>query len=259
VLDLSDACFLSPTKIKIGNYKEAGQCDVIVITAGAKQKPGESRNDLLLRNTAILRSVFQSMTPVKPEAVVIIVSNPVDVLTNVAQQLSGLPRSQVFGSGTFLDSMRLRTHLSGLLGVNGSSIHSYVLGEHGDLQFVHWSQSRIAGTPLEQFGSVDCVAVERAVMRKAYDIIECKGATSYGIGTCVAKLLQNVVHDEKEVRCVSAYADSFGVSMSVPVVLGRNGVERLVPLELSSEELAKMQVAVDAIKGGVAACFGKDK
>ena len=131
VLDISDAAFLSNTRIRVGTFKEAGQCDIIVITAGAAQRPGETRMDLVGRNYQILASCISEMKPFKPSTVLILVSNPVDVLTYFAQKLSGLPRSQVLGSGTYLDSARLRQSLSLKLKINENAIHAYVLGEHG--------------------------------------------------------------------------------------------------------------------------------
>jgi L-lactate dehydrogenase len=254
VLDLSDASFLTCTNVRAGTWRDAGDADVIVITAGAKQKPGETRADLLGRNTHILKNIIDSMQPINPHAVMILVSNPVDVLTQVAQQISKLPPNQVFGSGTYLDSMRLRKHLSTLLDIHGNAIHCYVLGEHGDRQFIQWSSAHIGGTPLDKFDHLDKEHVHQTVMKKAYAIIDKKGATYYGIGACVAQILDGVVNDQKDVKCVSCYVERYGVTLSVPAVIGRKGILRVIDVDLSSDEEEKMKVAAVAVGEAVQEC-----
>ncbi|CAG8570313.1 15551_t:CDS:2, partial [Acaulospora colombiana] len=177
VLDLSDANFISSTQVRAGTFQEAGQCDIVIVTAGAKQKPGETRVELIERNYKILDNVINSMKPLNPDVILLLVANPVDVLTHIAQKLSGLPKNQVFGSGTFLDSARLRLRLAQKLGVSESAIHSYVLGEHGDSQIIAWSSAHVGGKPLLDFpeiANLDKELVAKEIAGKAYEIIKLK-------------------------------------------------------------------------------------
>jgi L-lactate dehydrogenase len=199
--DMSDCSFMTGSKIVSGTFKDASQADVIVIAAGAKQVPGEDRIHLIERNFRILKSCISSMQPLNPSAVLLLISNPVDVLTLYAQKISGLPPSQginrnlrhwfiVIGSGTFLDTARLRSYLSTKLNVSDNAIHAYVLGEHGDSQFIAWSSAYIASTPLVEYEAMKAIDIEKIasdIKEKAYKIIDCKGSTYYG--TCYANSL----------------------------------------------------------------------
>ncbi|KAI9317399.1 lactate dehydrogenase B [Dichotomocladium elegans] len=249
-LDLSDANLVSTTKVRASDPKEAGQADVIIITAGAKQHEGESRTELIDRNYKILDSVIGSMHPIRQDAVMILVANPVDILTRIAQKLSGLPRAQVFGSGTFLDSSRLRVFLSEKLQVSASSIHAYVLGEHGDSQFIAWDSATVAGKPLLTFPEVqelDKDAVEKAISGKAYEIIKLKGATYYGIGACTAALTEAVLLNKREVRPLSVFVESLGTVLSVPAKIGAHGVEDIYDIPLSDTERQKLESSAAAL------------
>ena len=178
VSDLVDAAYLSKTIVKVGDLKEAGTCDIIVITAGAKQKPGETRLDLIDRNRQILNSVILGMD-INPKAILLLVANPVDVLTTIAQQISNLPKNQIIGSGTFLDTCRLRYELANILSLSPTCIHASVLGEHGDSQFIAWSCAHVAGIPLLDFKeikSLDKKQLGSKVAKKAYSIIASKGS-----------------------------------------------------------------------------------
>ena len=178
VSDLADAAFLSKTIVKVGDLKEAGSCDVIVITAGAKQRPGETRLDLIDRNHDILKSVINGMNPLNPRAILLLVANPVDVLTTIAQKISQLPKNQIIGSGTYLDTCRLRYELSEILKISPNGIHASVLGEHGDSQFIPWSCATVAGIPLLNFDQIKTINKQELatkVAKKAYSIIASKG------------------------------------------------------------------------------------
>jgi L-lactate dehydrogenase len=263
VADLSDATFHgnTSTRVRAGTHKEAGQCDIVVIAAGAKQKKGESRTDLIGRNKAILESAIGDMKPFREDTVVLLVANPVDVLTYFAQQYSGLPKSQVIGSGTFLDSARLRGILASKAEVAASSIDAYVLGEHGESQFVAWSLASIGGVPLSsalsssssssssnQEKAIDKNAIAEETKNKATNIIENKGATNYGIGGVAASICKSILFDEKIVRPVSHYQDGLDVCLSMPVVLGRKGVVRSVPMPLNDEEKGLLEKSAKALK-----------
>jgi len=179
------------------------------------------------------------MQPLNPSAILLLVANPVDVLTHFALQYSGLPRSQVFGSGTFLDSARLRGILASHAGVAASSIDAMVLGEHGESQVVTWSAASIAGVPLSQLFSeqeIDREAIAKETKDKAMEIVESKGATNYGIGGVAASICKSVLFDQRNVRPVSHWQEEFGCCLSMPAVLGRKGVLRTLEMELSGEE-----------------------
>ncbi|KAI8584896.1 lactate dehydrogenase/glycoside hydrolase [Geranomyces variabilis] len=256
VLDLSDAAFLSDTSIRAGTSKEAGQCDIVVITAGAKQRPGETRVDLIGRNRAILLSVLESMKPFKKETVLLLVSNPVDILTYFAQTSSGLPIGQVLGSGTFLDSVRLRSDLAKTLGVAETAIHAYVLGEHGDSQFVAWSAASVGNTPLMSFPvirSMDREAMAKKVMNKAYKIIEAKGATYFGIGAVIAQICESILLDLRHVRPLSHYIPELQVCLSLPAVLGRQGICQTLKPPLTDDEEALLRKSATEMKKGLTA------
>ncbi|KAI3646163.1 hypothetical protein MP228_009091 [Amoeboaphelidium protococcarum] len=252
VLDLSDGGYFSHANIRAGTGKEAGQCDVIIITAGAKQREGERRDQLIDRNYKILSSVLSGMKPIKQTAKIIIVANPCDVLTQFAQQIaSELPRNQVFGSGTFLDTARLRVEVAQKLSVNPTAVHAYVLGEHGDSQFVSYSSATIAGVPLLDFKEFKdeqyLNELAEKTKNKAYEIINAKGATYFGIGSVCASIVQSIFGDERLVRPLSVYVDEFKCCLSVPVIIGRNGVEQILPLKLSEKEREQMKQSAQKI------------
>ncbi|ORY06687.1 lactate dehydrogenase [Basidiobolus meristosporus CBS 931.73] len=256
-LDLSDSQFLSSTKVRVSTYQEAGQADIIVITAGANQRPGETRLQLIAKNFNILSSVINGMAPIKPTAKIMLVANPVDVLTHIAQKISGLPKNQVFGSGTFLDSGRLRLKLSQIIGVSEPAIHCYAMGEHGDNQFVAWSSARVGGVPLvdyPQMQGVDLEQLQYEVSRKAYEIIDRKGATYYGIGACVASLCDSVLHDRRDIRPISCYSEKYNSYVSMPAIIGANGVEAPINIQLNDAEQKKMDNAVAAMKAALVEC-----
>jgi L-lactate dehydrogenase len=259
VADLSDATFHgnTSTSIRAGTHKEAGQCDVVVIAAGAKQKKGESRTDLIGRNKSILESAISDMKPFREDTILLLVANPVDILTYFAHEYSGLPKHQVIGSGTFLDSARLRGILASKAEVAASSIDAYVLGEHGESQFVAWSLATIGGVPLESalFSSSSCqsISIDRSAIasetaNKATSIIENKGATNYGIGGVAASICKSIIFDEKIVRPVSCWQEDLGVCLSMPVVLGRKGVVRQLKMPLDKEERGKLESSAKALK-----------
>jgi len=251
VLDLSDSAFLSSTVIRGGTYQEAGQCDVIVITAGAKQNPGESRTELIGRNYNILKSVIGSMQPFNKDAILMLVANPVDVLTSIAQKLSGLPKKQVFGSGTFLDSGRLRLILSKVLGVSELAIHAYVLGEHGDSQFIAWEAAYVGGKRLLDIPAIQALdreQIAKEVAGKAYEIIKLKGATYFGIAACVSSLTQCVLLNQRHIRPLSVYNGKLGAVLSMPAVVGSHGIEEIFEIPLAPEEQAKLEQSAKTLK-----------
>ncbi len=237
------------------DYADLAGSDVVIVTAGAAQKPGETRLDLTAKNVAIIESVIPQVVKYAPEAIIVIVSNPVDVLTYKAYQIAGLPKGRIFGSGTTLDTARFRFHLSEFLHVNPQSIHAYILGEHGDSSFPAISSASVGGQPLM---SMSDFSEERAwkayekARSAAYKIIAAKGATYYGIGTVVSHIVSKILHNTRSVLPLSIplhqYYGFSGVSLSVPCVIGRNGVEETLEIKLDWEEKRRFEKSVTTIK-----------
>ena len=178
------------------------------------------------------------------------VSNPVDSMAYFAQEYSGLPYNQVIGSGTFLDTQRLRQEISKKIDISPDSIHAYAIGEHGDSQFVAWSSANIGGKPLTDFKLSDkeLDTMSKTARDKAYEIIACKGSTYYGIGSCVAALCRTIIFDQKRVTPVSCYMPKYKLYLSMPVVLGIKGVESIIEIPLSSKELKQLDESAAAIR-----------
>jgi L-lactate dehydrogenase len=240
ILDLSDAMFFNATSIvRAGIPQDAAQADIIIITAGKPQKPGESRLDLFAANKAVISDVFTSINPINPQAIVIMVTNPLDPLSMLAQKISGLPAHQVFGTGTFLDTLRLRELIAQKVNVASSSVNAYVIGEHGDSQCAVWSSADIAGTPLTSFPGIeqkDLNIISEQVKNKAYEIIQCKGSTSFGIAACVAKMCEAIIFNQKIVIPLSTYIEQYKTYLSMPAVLGENGIEKTISILLNNDE-----------------------
>lgn len=217
--------------ITVATPQEAGQADIIVITAGRGQKEGETRLDLLKANSAIMRSVIAGMQPIKNSAKVIIVSNPCDVLTYVAQECANLPYAQVFGSGTVLDTLRLRQAISETLEVHVNSINLWVLGEHGDSQFPVTSLANVGGVPLmdcKRMQGVDLTEMAKKTASKAYDIISKKGHTAFGVAQAVERIVDSILNDKKIVMPVSTRVPGRRCCLSLPCVVTINGIDRVL-------------------------------
>lgn len=253
IQDLSDATFHgnTTTGIRAGTHKEAGQCDIIIVTAGAAQKEGESRTDLIGKNLKILESALGDMKPFRDDAVILLVTNPVDVLTYFAQKIAGLPKGQVFGSGTFLDSARLRGLIGGKVGIAASAIDAYVLGEHGDSQMVAWSSVSVAGVPLDKVvpaGKIDKNSVGEDTKTKAGAIMKNKGATAFGIGGVASSICASILFDQRIVRPVSHYQEDSRVCFSMPAVIGRKGIVQTIQIPLSEQEKSALGRSSDSLR-----------
>jgi L-lactate dehydrogenase len=255
VLDISDAlCFVETSCVKSGDFKDAAAADIIVLTAGLGQKTGETRLALAQKNKAIAKSIFKKIGTIKKSAVVIVVANPVDVITYTVQQATKLPHRQIFGSGTSLETARLRTTLSHYLKVYSQNIDGYVLGEHGDSGFVAWSSVSIGGAPVGKFikSAKELNALEKKVKNEVYEIINRKGATYFGIAMVVTDIIEAVIFNQRKVMPVSTRLTGWngvaGVCLGVPAVIGRSGVEKIWPLKLPPEEKKKFQDSAKKIK-----------
>lgn len=226
---------------------------VVVVTAGAKQRPGQSRLDLATSTTTMLRGLMPALVEAAPDARFVMVTNPVDVITYAAQKITGLGTEQLFGSGTVLDSARLRGLVAARCGVAVHNVHAYVVGEHGDSEIPLWSSATIGGVPVTELLSEaerDEMAAE--VVGAAYEIILGKGATNYAIGVSASRIIEAVLRDEKRVLPVSTLLDDYhGISdvcLSVPTVVGVGGAERRLEIALSDEELVGLRRSADRIR-----------
>lgn len=261
VLDLNHGLLLAhPMRIAVGDYRDCAGAEIIVITAGAAQRPGESRTDLMQRNVAIFDSIMKQVVQQSREAIILIASNPVDILTQVALKLSGLPKERVIGSGTLLDSSRLRYLLAGRLGIDPRSVHGLVIGEHGDSEVAVWSGATVGGVELEhpvagQRWHITPVERERIAAETrgaAYEIIAKKGATYFAIALALARICEAILKDQRSILPVSTYLDGYhgiaGLCLGVPAVIGRGGVEELVQIPLDAAEAAALQDSAAKLK-----------
>ncbi len=256
--------FAKPCHVRAGSYADLAGCGLIVIAAGANQKPGESRVELLGRNHAILSSIIGQLMAVNRYAVLLIVSNPVDVLTYMAQKLSGLPAGRVIGSGTVLDTARLKYLVGQHVGVDSRNVHAFIIGEHGDSELAVWSSANISGVDLadycritgkdDSFGAMQ--RIYENVRDAAYSIIESKGATYYGIGMAVRRIAEAIVRDEHSVLPVSSLITGhYGVDdlcLGLPTVVGKNGAETVLDIPLSDDELRALQASAKKMKSVIA-------
>ncbi|VWL96148.1 L-lactate dehydrogenase [Collinsella sp. AK_207A] len=260
-LDISHGVpFASPMKIYAGDYSDLGDAAMVVVTAGAAQKPGETRLDLVNKNVAIFKSIIPQIRESGFSGVLLIVSNPVDVLTYAAVQMSGLPEAKVIGSGTVLDTARLRYMLGEHVDVDPRDVHAYVMGEHGDSELVAWSSATVAGVPLSEFCELHGhyqhreaeARIAEDVKNSAYTIIEKKHATYYGVAMAVRRICTAVMRDEDCVLPVSSLmVGEYGLSdlcISMPTIVGRNGVVARVPVSINDDEEKELQKSAAALK-----------
>lgn len=252
--------FAGEMDIYAGDYDDIADCSIIIVTAGANQKPNETRLDLVQKNVAIYKSIIPEIAKRNYEGILLIVSNPVDILTYVAQKLSGLPERRVIGSGTVLDTARLKYALSQHLNVDSRNIHSFIIGEHGDSEIAAWSSTNISGVPLDDFlemrghmhPDMDKQEIAEKVKNSAYDIIAKKHATYYGIAMSVRRICECIVRDEKSILPISTMMHGdFGIEdvcLSMPTILSTEGVETHIPIELSEKEYGNLEKSADTLK-----------
>ena len=249
-----------PMQIYAGDYDDAADAAIIVVTAGANQKPGETRLDLVKKNAAIFKSIMPEFAKRQCQGIMLVVANPVDILTYLAIKLSGLPQNRVFGSGTVLDTARLKYLLGEHLKVDSRSIHTFIIGEHGDSEFATWSTTNVSSVPLHDFCEMRghhnheeaMREIENSVRNSAYEIIKRKHATYYGIAMAVKRICEAIIRDEKSVLPVSSLMHSvYGiedVALSMPAIVGKDGVECLIPDKLSPDEQSKLRESAKIIK-----------
>ena len=253
-MDLNDALAVAPSYVKIrnGTYKDAKDCDVVVITAGAAQRPGETRMELLKKNVNILKGMVEQIMASGFDGIFLVVSNPMDVLTYYTWKFSGLPYERVIGSGTVLDSARLKQRLASYLNVNPKSVHAYQVGEHGDSEVSLMSIADVGGQKVSTLLPRDTLkGVSEFVRNEAYDIIEKKGATYYGIVTCVVQILNCMFNDEMRILPVSSYDAFSDTCFGWPTVVGREGVIRRLDIKISEREGIDLQKSINVLKEAI--------
>ena len=260
-MDLSHGLpFTKPMEIRAGSYEDIADCAMIIITAGANQKPGETRLDLVHKNVEIYKSIIPKIVEKNQEATLLIVSNPVDIMTYVALKLSGYPRNKVIGSGTVLDTARLKYLLSRHLDVDSRSIHAFIIGEHGDSELAVWSAANVSGIPLNHFcelrGYFDYMEsmdrIYQSVRDSAYEIIEKKGATYYGVAMAVCRIAESVIRNEHSIMPISVYLDGLyglhDICLSIPTVVGQEGAEKVLDIPLDLMEMGKLVYSAEELK-----------
>ena len=248
--------FLNSTSVSVTDeYSDLAHSDVVVISAGAAQQPGETRLDLARKNLVIIDQMIPQIVEHAPQAVIVMVTNPVDILTYRAYQLANLPKGRVFGTGTTLDTARFRFHLAEYLKVNPRSIHAYILGEHGDTSFPVLSSANVGGQMLFDFPNFTEEKALKAfdkARNAAYRIIQAKGATYYAIGLVVSQIVSTILQDSRTVLPVSIplhnYYGHSGIALSVPCVVGKNGVEEVLKVDLSRHEESQLAHAAETLK-----------
>ena len=260
-MDIAHAApFTSAGKIKAGTYEDLEGCEVVIVTAGANQKPGETRIDLLGRNVKIFESIIPQVAKYAPDSILLITANPADIMAEVALKLSGFPKERVIGSGTVLDTSRFRTLLAFYLGVSTKSVHADVLGEHGDSEVLVWSSAEAGTLSLEEYAqSVNKVLddaqkaeINDGVVNAAYKIIEGKGATCFGIAGALTQICRAINNNDYSILTVSSHHKDVegvkGVCLSLPTVINRRGIFHVITPKLSVEEHAKLKSSAEKMK-----------
>lgn len=261
-MDLNHGLAFAPRKmmIKSGTYEDMKNAGLVVITAGVNQKEGESRLDLLSRNANIMRSIVKKMMDSGFDGMILVATNPVDILTYIVWKESGLPSSRVIGSGTSLDTARLRFEISRYIEIDVRNIHAYILGEHGDSEFVCWSNANVGGKPfkdvvesMHQIKFSDLEDIANKVKHAAYEIIKRKKATYYGVGMALVRITSAIFNNENRILPISVYNDGVypeaqGIYIGLPAVLNREGVHHVVKLNLDASEEAKLKQSARLLK-----------
>ena len=255
--------FANPLEVTAGDYADLAGCKVVIVSAGVGQKPGETRLELLGRNAQVFKQVIPNILQQAPQAVLLIATNPVDVMTHIAARYAaeyGVPSSRVIGSGTTLDTARLRSLIGRQLSVDSQHVHAYVLGEHGDSEVLAWSQVTVGGIPLDEFCTGreisicedDYAVIDERVRRAAYHIIEGKGATYYGIGSAVARIVEVILQDERSLLTVcTPMADVAGVkdvTVSLPNLVGGDGIIQTFVPKLNEQETDALRASAQVVR-----------
>jgi L-lactate dehydrogenase len=261
VLDLMHgSSLIKPVDISVGSLEDTKDSDIIIITAGAAQKQGETRLDLVYKNYNIFKGFVPTLAKLSPNAIFLVVANPVDILTEITYKLSGLTSKRVIGSGTVLDTARLKSLLGKYVGIDSRNIHSYVIGEHGDSELVTWSSTRVSNISINKYtnqlkldwdSEIESI-IENDVKNAAYEVISKKGATNYAVALAVTRICEAIVRDEKSILTVSAYLNGeYGLKdlyIGVPSIVSARGIEKVLELDLKEEEMEKLKESAKILK-----------
>lgn len=258
--------FVKPLKIYSGTYEDCKDADVVIITGGAGQKPGETRIDLVRKNAAIFKEMIGSIVRYNTECILLVVTNPVDILTYVTYKLSGFPKNRVIGSGTVLDTARLKFMVGEHMGIDPRNVHAFIIGEHGDTEVPTWSLASIAGVPMDAYcdcgnSDNDCIACDRnsfqektfdRVKSSAYEIIDRKGATYYAVALAVRRIVEAIVRNENAILTVSSLLEGeYGledICLGVPTQVNGDGIARIIKVPLSDNEMRLLHQSADSLK-----------
>ncbi len=254
VMDLNHCLAFAPSKIniKVGTYQDCKDASIVCIAAGANQNPGETRMDLITKNSKIFKNIIDQVMENGFRGIFLVATNPLDVMTYLTWKYSGLPTSQIIGSGTSLDTSRLRYLVGERLNINPKNIHAYVIGEHGDSEFVPWSNANIGLQNIHRFLDSETLENIRVqVKNAAYEIINRKGATYYGIGMCLVRITNAILGNENSIITVSSYDENNDVYIGLPTIINRKGAAGKIAVELNEEETEKMQNCVNIIKEAI--------
>lgn len=261
VMDLNHGMpFVRPVKIYNGSYEDCKDSDIIIISAGANQKPGETRIDLVYKNTQIFKEIIRNILKYYKDSILLVVTNPVDILTYVTYKISGLPHNKVIGSGTVLDTARLRYLIADHVGIDARNVHGYIIGEHGDSELAAWSTANIAGIPIDEYCD-KCQKCEKKlsqlhifenVKNAAYEIIDRKGATYYAVALAVRRIVEAIIRDENSILTVSSLVDGlYGINdiyLSLPSIINSQGVSTILDIPLSDSEMELLIKCADSLK-----------
>ena len=253
-LDLTHCIAYSPSKIniKVGDYKDCENANIVVIAAGANQAPGETRMDLINKNSVIFKSIISEVMSNNFKGIFIVATNPVDIMTYLTLKYSGLTPNKVIGSGTTLDTARLRYLLSEKVGICPKNIEAYVIGEHGDSEFIPWSNANIALKKITtMIPKEELNKIEEEVRNSAYEIIKSKGATYYGIGMCLVRITNAILENKNIILPVSSYDKNHNICISTPAIVGENGVQDKIYIPLTEEEKEKLTNSINVIKDAI--------
>ena len=253
-MDLNHCTQFAGSKIKVtvGDYRDCSDAKIVVIAAGSNQEVGETRMDLIHKNSKIFASIVDSIMASGFNGIFVVATNPLDVMTYITLKYSKLPANKVIGSGTTLDTARLRYILSEKLGVNTGNIEAYVIGEHGDSEFIPWSNASIALKNINEFlTNEEMNSIEEEVRNSAYEIIKKKGATAYGIGICLTSITSAILEDKNVVLTVSSYDKENGICISTPAIVNKDGVKEKLFIPLNSEEKNKLVNSINIIKDAI--------
>lgn len=254
--------FVSPVKIIAGDYPDIKGSDMVLITAGASQEPGERRTDLLKRNAKITESIIENVLKYcHDDTIIMMVTNPVDILTYICYKISGFSKNHIIGSGTVLDTSRLKYLLGEHTNIDVRNVHTYIIGEHGDSEVAAWSSTSVAGMKIDDFckNTKMCDTnrlctdnIYETVKNSAYEIIEKKGATYYAIALAVKRIIESIIGNEKSILTVSSMLDGqYGISgmcLSVPTIVSSEGAEKIIEIELNDEELTGLRKSAETLK-----------